>query len=171
MLGPSESAGCPGCSFTADNLPSTLSHLHSRSTTLVFVSRAPIDKIVAFQKRMGWERFPWYSSNGSDFNYDFQATIGTNEVTGTTNTTNNYKEDKNEGERPGTSTFLMGDGKDGREDGVIYHSYSTYARGGETLLGTYQLLDMTPLGRMDDWPGESKMGWKLHDEYEEGRKK
>jgi len=75
MLAPEDEAGCPGCSFLADNLPSSLSHLHSRDTTLVLVSRAPLAKIEKFKARMGWSQFPWYSSFGTDFNYDFHVTM------------------------------------------------------------------------------------------------
>lgn len=159
MLSPTDKTGCTGCSFLADNLPSTLTHLHSRSTTLALVSRAPIDTILAFQKRMGWTHIPWYSSYESDFNYDFQVTLDKEKG----QRLYNYREvgKEEEGERPGMSVFLNGEGE-GKGDGV-YHAYSAYQRGSEGVLGTYALLDLTPLGRQDGEGGA--VGWLLHDEY------
>lgn len=154
MLGPDDNAGCHGCSFVADNLPSALGHMNSRDTTLVFISRAPLDKIEAYKKRMGWN-FPWYSSFGSDFNFDFQVTLDADVAM----PEYNYKsvDPATKGERPGLSVFYKeGDG--------IFHTYSTYERGLDPLLVTHSLLDLTPLGRQDEIYGS--MSWKLHDEYE-----
>ncbi|KAE8451269.1 hypothetical protein EG329_004434 [Mollisiaceae sp. DMI_Dod_QoI] len=153
MLGPDDNAGCTGCSFLTDNLPSSLTHLNTRNTTLVLVSRAPLAKIKEFQDRMGW-RFPWYSSFDSIFNYDFHVSLDGNIAP----TEYNYKENSPDlkGERPGMSIFY-------REGPELYHSYSSYARGLDHLLITYRLLDLTPLGRHDAGMG----GWKLHDEYTE----
>lgn len=164
MLDPSQDEGCAGCSFVADNI-GHLSHLHARDTTLVMVSRAPLEKIEKYKERMGWS-IPWYSSHGSDFNYDFHVTIdksrGSIEY--------NY-EDVSEragsapSESPGASVFL-------RDDGHVFHTYSTYKRGVDILLGTYHYLDLTPLGRQEDWEepaGRSDgpfMSWlRRHDRY------
>ncbi|CZR54404.1 uncharacterized protein PAC_04288 [Phialocephala subalpina] len=157
MLGPDDDAGCTGCSFVGDNLPSSLAHLNTRNTTLVLVSRAPLAKIEAFKKRMGWN-LPWVSSSESDFNYDFHVSLDASIAP----TEYNYKESAPDvkGERPGLSIFY-------REGAELYHSYSTYARGLDGILVTNRLLDLTPLGRQD----AGKDGWKLHDEYSEDEKK
>jgi len=159
--------GCPGCSYFADNIPH-LSHLHARDTSLVMVSRAPLAKIAPFKRRMGWT-VPWYSSFGSDFNYDFHVTL--DEAKGSTEW--NYQSAKalqqagkipsTKGELPGISVFL-------REGDEIFHSYSTYGRGLDALIGTYQLLDLTPFGRGEGWGGMPDlgqgMGWvRHHDKY------
>ncbi|KAH8590010.1 hypothetical protein B0O99DRAFT_692038 [Bisporella sp. PMI_857] len=150
MLGPGDTAPCTGCAFLADNLPANLSHLKSRKTSLVLISRAPFAVIEKVKKKMGWE-IPWYSSLGSDFNYDFHVTLdesiapfkGSDEMKSTI-----------KGDLPGLSVFS-------RDEGTIYHTYSTYARGLDRFLVTHKLLDVTPLGRQDDENGD----WKLHDEY------
>jgi predicted dithiol-disulfide oxidoreductase (DUF899 family) len=167
MFDPSWDAGCSGCSFLADNIPPTLSHLNSRDTTLALVSRAPIDKIEAFRSRMGWSHIPWYSSYGNDFNYDFYTTqdeskrpISYNYMDKTTLT------DKGlavftKGEQSGFSVFWYC--KDKKE---VYHSYSAYSRGTDHLLMTTGLLDFTPLGRQDDGQKGGK-DFKYHDQYTE----
>ncbi|KAM3074775.1 hypothetical protein ACMFMG_008191 [Clarireedia jacksonii] len=149
MLSPTQTAGCTGCSFLADNLPNNLSHLSSRDTTFVLVSRAPIEKIEEFKKRMGWG-YEWVSSYETNFNADFGVLI---EEGGQYN----YEVVNSKGDRPGLSVFY----KEGDE---VFHTYSAYARGLDGLLGTYKLLDVTPLGRQDDEMGD----WKLHDEYDDG---
>jgi len=138
MYGPNWDAPCTGCAYQADSI-GELAHLHARDTTLVGVSRAPYPKLEAFRRRMGWT-FPWYSSFGSDFNYDHHVS---------------------EPERNGVSVFL----RSGEE---VLHTYSTYGRGVELLLGTYMWLDLTPLGRQEGWGGTPDRGrdWvRLHDEY------
>ncbi|KUL87768.1 hypothetical protein ZTR_03145 [Talaromyces verruculosus] len=170
MFGPEWDAGCPSCSVMGDSFPA-LEHLNSRSTTVVAVSRAPIEKINAYKKRMGWT-FPWVSSYGSDFNYDMHVTQDENIAT----IEYNFKS-KDEllrdgqdyfakGEQPGNSVFYMGDGKLG-EEGKIYHTYSTYSRGGEHLINTFGWLDMTPLGRQDGESGYGALGFRRKDEYTE----
>lgn len=124
MFDPSWDDGCKSCSNLVDNLPSRLARLHARDTSLVLVSRAPLAKIEPFKTRMNWT-VPWFSSYGSDFNYDFDAT-------------------GDGGEKPGISVFL-------REGETIFHTYSTTARGVDILLGTYNYLDLTPLGRQEKW--------------------
>jgi predicted dithiol-disulfide oxidoreductase (DUF899 family) len=162
MFGPDwEDEGCASCSFLVDNI-GHLSHLHSRDTSLAVVSRAPLDKIEPFKKRMGWT-FPWYSSFGAEFNYDFHVTLD-EEVTPVEY---NYR-DKAElerlgmpwhttGEQHGVSVFF----RDGER---VLHSYSTYGRGPELLLGTYSYLDLTPLGRMEE--GTGIVQFRHHDTYD-----
>jgi predicted dithiol-disulfide oxidoreductase (DUF899 family) len=159
MLAPENEEGCSGCSFLADHIPD-LSHLRQRDTSFVVVSRAPLDKIETFKKRMGWT-FPWYSSFGSDFNYDFHVTMDDD----ITPIQYNYKDKAtlqkegkyalNKAELPGMSIFY-------REEQNAFHTYSTYARGLEVILGTYKLLDLTPLGRQEE---EKKMDFLHHDKY------
>ncbi|MGA9917504.1 MAG: DUF899 domain-containing protein [Paraburkholderia sp.] len=177
MFGPDYKAGCPSCSSIADGIDGVAVHLANHDVTLMAVSRAPLEKLKAYQRRMGWT-FPWASSYGSDFNFDFNiafteaqqregnieynyehgghamdeaqvpepvvqfaATCGTDPAT--------YTRD-----RPGLSTFVL-------EDGAVYHTYSTYARGVDGIWGMYQWLDRAPKGR-----NETGVWWKRHDEYE-----
>ena len=142
MFGPDWEAGCPGCSFLSDHLDGTLPHLNNHDVTLIAVSRAPLDRIEAYRRRMGWT-FPWVSSHGSDFNFDYHVSF-TKEQLASGKVFYNYRETATEDahdELPGLSAFF----KD--EDGSIYHTYSDYARGGEELLGTLMILDRAPKGR------------------------
>ena len=177
MFPPSAEQGCNSCSTLADHIPH-LSHLHSRDTAFAVVSRTPIDKINAFQKRMGWtDRFPWYSSHGGEFNFDFHVSKDADDEYGTKVPVEyNYKSKEElegrgmrfavAGEQPGLSCFLMGRSGDGGrvKEGQIYHTYSSYARGVEVLLGTYALLDLTHLGRQDGPGGVMSFQW--HDRYD-----
>jgi predicted dithiol-disulfide oxidoreductase (DUF899 family) len=176
MFGPDYAAGCPSCSSIADGFNGVAVHLANHDVMLSAVSRAPLAKLQAFKRRMGWT-FPWASSFGSDFNADFSvrfteeqqreggieynyrregarqlrgsdtpasasaAMTGTDEATYTR-------------ERPGMSAFAL-------EDGVVYHTYSTYARGLDGLWGMYQWLDRAPRGR-----NETGMWWRHHDNYD-----
>ncbi|RQQ13644.1 DUF899 domain-containing protein [Burkholderia stagnalis] len=177
MFGPDYKAGCPSCSALADGFDGFAVHLANHDVTLTAVSRAPLAKLLAYRQRMGWT-FPWASSVDSDFNFDFNvsftaaqqrtgeleynyrraghamdltpppepvarfaATCGTDAAT--------YSLD-----RPGMSAFVL-------EDGVVYHTYSTYARGLDGLWGMYQWLDRAPKGR-----NEQGVWWRRHDEYE-----
>jgi predicted dithiol-disulfide oxidoreductase (DUF899 family) len=178
MFGPDYTAGCPSCSSIADGFDGFVVHLANHDITLSAVSRAPFAKLQAYKRRMGWT-FPWASSLGSDFNVDFNvrfteeqqregsveynyrreaawtlrgaespvariaATTGTDAATYTR-------------ERPGMSAFAL-------EDGVVYHTYSTYARGLDGLWGMYQWLDRAPKGR-----NETGVWWRRHDEYPVG---
>ncbi len=160
MFDPSWDEGCGGCSFLVDNI-GHLAHLHAANTSLVCVSRALLAKIERFKARMGWT-IPWYSSFGSDFNYDFHVTL--DEAIAPVEYNYRTKEElerKGEswfvkGEQPGLSVFL-------READRIFHTYSTYARGLELLLGTFNYLDLTPLGRQED---AGIMSWvRHHDRY------
>ena len=181
MFGPDYKAGCPSCSAIADGFDGVAVHLANHDVTLMAVSRAPLAKLRAYKDRMGWT-FPWASAPGGDFNFDFNvsfteqqqdegtieynfrdggpkmntkalpaavaqfaATCGTDPLT--------YTRD-----RPGMSAFVL-------EDGAIYHTYSTYARGLDGLWGAYQWLDRAPLGR-----NEQGVWWKRHDEYEKSAK-
>ncbi|WP_207002141.1 DUF899 domain-containing protein [Trinickia mobilis] len=176
MFGPDYTAGCPSCSSIADGFDGFAVHLANHDVMLMAVSRAPFAKLQAYKQRMGWT-FPWASSAGSDFNFDFNvaytdeqqraggveynyergghamdmtpppepvaqmaATCGTDAAT--------YSRD-----RPGMSAFVL-------EDGVVYHAYSTYARGLDGLWGMYQWLDRAPKGR-----NEAGLWWRRHDEY------
>jgi predicted dithiol-disulfide oxidoreductase (DUF899 family) len=154
MFDPRWDVGCPSCSAGADeNSPGLLEHLHARDTTFVYVSRAPLAKIEAYKARKGWT-FPWYSSHGSDFNYDFHVTMDESvapleynyrtkeehEQAGTAY----YFEGEQPIEEPGLTCFLR-DGDD------VFHTYSTFGRGAEMLGGSYYFLDLTALGRQEDW--------------------
>ena len=158
MLGPGWVQGCPSCSFLADHFDGAVAHLAQRDVTLAVVSRAPLAEIEAYKKRMGW-KFKWVSSFGSDFNHDFQVSFTPEEMAG--EVYYNYAKGKFPSEEaPGLSAFI----KD--EAGGVFHTYSSYARGLDILLGTYNFLDMAPKGRDEDalpWT----MAWvRRHDEYE-----
>ena len=140
MFDPSWEDGCPSCTAASDEISDGLiAHLHARDTEFVAVSRAPLAKIEDYKARRGWT-FPWYSSHGSDFNYDFGVTldrsVGAPEY--------NYAPVEFEGEFPGHSVFL-------RVGDDVFHTYSTFARGAEWLGGSYAFLDLTALGRQEDW--------------------
>lgn len=161
MFDPTWDAACKGCSMMIDSLAGPW-HLHARNTTLVAISRAPLAKLEAYRERMGWT-VPWVSSYGSDFNYDFGATIDKDIAPALHNFEPVENDDK--GEVTGISVFL-------REGDDLFHTYTTQARGTEVLLGTYAQLDLTPLGRQEDWEhpkGRSDgpfMSWlRRHDEY------
>jgi predicted dithiol-disulfide oxidoreductase (DUF899 family) len=177
MFGPDYSGGCPSCSAIADGFDGSVVHLANHDVTLCAVSRAPLAKLQAYQQRMGWS-FPWASSFGSDFNYDFQAGA-TPEQWQSGATEYNFREvdfrpsagqDSSAldefassvvetdwatylGEWPGVSAFAL-------EDGVVYHTYSAYERGLDGLWGMYQWLDRAPLGR-----NENGVWWRRHDDY------
>ena len=178
MFGPDYTAGCPSCSAIADGFNGSVVHLANHDVTLAAVSRAPIAKLRAFKRRMGWS-FPWASSFGSDFNYDFQAAY-TEEQQRSGVAEYNFRsqgfgpslEAGKEGpvaelaatvgadaatytrEAPGMSAFAL-------EDGVVYHTYSTYSRGVDAIWGMYQWLDRAPKGR-----NETGVWWRRHDEYD-----
>jgi predicted dithiol-disulfide oxidoreductase (DUF899 family) len=168
MFSPDWDAGCSSCSLCADHFP-PLEHLASRDTAFACVSRAPIAKIAAYKKRMGWS-FPWVSSYNGDFNYDFHVTQdpAIAPIDYNFETADKLKAKGLDyfmtGEQPGHSCFVKG-GNGVGEEGKVYHTYSTYARGGEPQIGTYGWLDMTFLGRQD--PDKRKgLGFCRRDEYE-----
>ena len=179
MFGPDYTAGCPSCSSIADGFSGIAVHLANHDVALVAVSRAPLAKLSAFKRRMGWT-FPWASSFGGDFNLDYNVQF-TEQEQREGGIEYNYRreaqwtlrpgQDPNAGlvgqiaamtgtdtatytrERPGVSAFVQ-------EDGVIYHCYSSYARGLDSLWGMYQWLDRAPRGR-----NETGIWWRRHDEY------
>ena len=169
MFDPAWDEGCPSCSLVADNF-GHLAHLHARRTSLAVVSRAPRARFEPYQRRMGWT-FPWYSSFGSDFNYDFHVTH--DEAVAPVEYNYLGKDALlaqgepwlTAGESHGLSVFL----RDGKS---VFHTYSTYARGCDLLVGTFNYLDLTPLGRQEDWEEPSGrsdgpfMHWvRRHDRY------
>ena len=140
MFDPSWEDGCPSCSAGADEIaPGLLEHLYVRDTTFAAVSIAPIEKIETYKAKKGWT-FPWYSSYGSDFNYDFRVTLDESVAP----LEYNYRSVDLEGEYPGQSCFL-------RQGDDVFHTYSSYARGAEMVGGSYYFLDLTALGRQEDW--------------------
>ena len=159
MFGPDWEQGCPSCSMAADHLDSSLVHLIQRGVTLTAISRAPLDKIEAFKKRMGW-RFPWASSYGTDFNRDYHVSFTQEEMANSKTYYNFGTRDFPSEEAPGISVFY----RDGNND--VFHTYSSYGRGLEWLLGAYSYLDLVPKGRDEDnlpYP----MAWvRHHDRYE-----
>lgn len=161
MLAPGWEEGCPGCSFLGDHFDGAIVHLAQRDVAFTAVSRAPLPEIEAFKKRMGWS-FPWVSSYGGDFNYDHHVSF-TPEEMAAGKVFYNYRETKFPSEEgPGASVFY----KD--QTGGIFHTYSTYGRGLDILLGTYNLLDLTPKGR-DEEGLKSSMAWlRHHDKYADG---
>ena len=166
MFGPAYEAGCPVCSSGADTFDGAVPHLNARDVTFVCSSRAPLERLQAYKRRMGW-RFPWVSSEGSDFNFDFQASHTEEQL----------------------APFLAGDlptvisqlatacgtdlagylseetrlGAFALSDGAVFHTYSTFARGTEVMMGFYPLLDRVPKGR--DEEDESELWIRRHDEY------
>ena len=163
MLGPGWAEGCPSCSLISDHIDGSVVHLAARDVRLAVVSRAPLAGIEAFKQRMGW-RFHWVSSHGSDFNFDYQMSMKKEEL-GKGEVYYNYgmQEFPSE-ERPGTSVFY----KDAA--GNIFHTYSSYARGLDILIGAYNWLDITPKGR-DEEGLKHTMAWvRHHDKYDEGYK-
>ena len=174
MFGPDYSAGCPSCSAIADGFDGFAVHLAHHDVMLWAVSRAPLAKLQAYKRRMGWS-FPWASSFGSDFNADFGVRFSEEQQQRDGGIEYNYRREpawKGGGpasaahaamsgtdaatytrERPGMSAFAL-------EDGVVYHTYTTYARGLDGLWGMYQWLDRAPRGRNESGPW-----WRRHDEY------
>ena len=158
MLGPGWAAGCPSCSFLADHFDGAALHMAQRDVTLAVVSRAPFVEIGAFQKRLGW-RFKWLSSAGSDFNFDYHVSFTPEEVASGRKHYNYGIAEFPSEEGPGLSAFY----KDA--NGQVYHTYSTYARGLDILLGAYNFLDMAPKGR-DEEGLSFPMAWvRHHDRY------
>jgi predicted dithiol-disulfide oxidoreductase (DUF899 family) len=186
MFGPDYKSGCPSCSAIADGFNGVVVHLENHDVAISAISRAPLDKLQAFKRRMGWT-FPWASSFGSDFNFDFSVGF-TEEQQRKAGIEYNYQREaavrSSEGpaaeipsrstpdgptkfaamtgtdvatyarERPGMSAFVL-------EDGIVYHTYSTYSRGVDSLWGVYQWLDRAPKGR-----NETGVWWRRHDEYD-----
>ncbi|WP_322054049.1 DUF899 domain-containing protein [Paraburkholderia bannensis] len=158
MLGPEWEEGCPGCSFLSDHIDGMLTHLEHHDVTYVAVSRAPLAKIEAFKKRMGWH-FPWVSSFGSDFNFDYRVSFSEADKARGKAVYNYAEQDYMSDELPGISAFYRDDG------GNVYHTYSAYARGVEMALGTYAMLEFTPKGRNEQ--NDMREWMRHHDRYED----
>ena len=160
MFGPTvdgwPDAGCEGCSYTADSLDGAAVHLPPRGVTFVAVSSAPLENLLAYKRRMGWS-FPWVSQGDGDFSLDFSVFTEEGRRTGkgfNFGTPKHADIDLRGTELHGLSAFAL-------EDGVVYHTYSCYDRGTDVINGTWQLLDRTPKGRAESFPG-----WpRFHDEY------
>ena len=160
MLAPGQKEGCVGCSFEVDHVEGALQHIEHHDVSFVSVARAPLAEIEAFKKRMGWH-FRWASSYASDFNYDFNVSF-TPEQMKSGKAFYNYQETEVPLEDlSGFSIFY----KD--EKGDIFHTYSTFGRGGEEVLGSYMLLDLTPKGRNEQGPNFDLTDWvRHHDRYD-----
>lgn len=159
MFGPDWEQGCPSCSFMADHMDGITIHMAQRDVTFTAISRAPLENIEHFRARMGW-KFNWVSSHESDFNYDFHVSF-TPEETAKGEIHYNYgKWPYAFEEWPGLSAFIKND------RGEVFHTYSTYGRGVDAMMGTYRLLDLMPKGR-DEKDVPNKMEWvRHHDLYE-----
>jgi predicted dithiol-disulfide oxidoreductase (DUF899 family) len=159
MFGPEQNEGCPHCSFWADHYDGMVPHLKQRDVSLVVISRAPLDRILPFKKRMGWG-FTWASSAQNDFNYDYQASF-TPEAIKSGSIYYNYADvNMNMKDREGISVFYKDD------HGAIFHTYSCYARGIDMVNATYQFLDLAPKGRDED--PEAPQDWvRYHDRYKD----
>ncbi|HYP70894.1 MAG TPA: thioredoxin family protein [Variovorax sp.] len=159
MLAPGQEAGCIGCSFLLDHIDGVVVHLRNHGVSVVAVSRAPLQEIARYQSRMGWG-IPWVSSHGSDFNYDFKVSFRPEDVVAG-EVDYNFKRQAPWGEEAsGLSAFIR------NEQDEVFHSYSSFGRGGEALLPAYALLDMTPLGRREPAEGAKMTSWvRRHDEY------
>jgi predicted dithiol-disulfide oxidoreductase (DUF899 family) len=160
MFDPDWSEGCKSCSLLADHYNPAIVHLNQRGVSMVTISHAPIEKLLAFRKRMGWN-FKWVSSFGGDFNRDFHVTFTPDELE---SKSVNYNYDFNPfpvTEAPGISVFFKDD------DGNIFHTYSSYARGLDIFIGTYNLLDIVPKGRDEDGLRYTMEWIRHHDRYDD----
>jgi len=158
MFDPSWDAACPHCSFWADNFNGIIVHLNQRNVTMVVVSRAPYNKLVTYQKRMGWD-FKWFSSYDIDFNFDYNVSFTSKELARKEAFYNFTTQDPHRSEREGVSVFY----KD--RAGHIFHTYSTYARGIDMLNTAYNYLDLVPKGRDEDGHEFPQFWVRRHDEY------
>jgi predicted dithiol-disulfide oxidoreductase (DUF899 family) len=160
MFGPDWEEGCPSCSFEMDHTDPTLAHLAQRDVAFVAISRAPLAKIEAFKKRMGW-RFNWVSSDGTDFNFDYGVSF-TKEQLARNDIYNFGTSGHPSEEAPGFSVFV-------KQGGDVFHTYSTYGRGVEVGMHTYNFLDLVPKGRDEEGLSFSMAWVRHHDRYESGR--
>ena len=161
MLGPGWKEGCQSCSYLADHFDGATIHLANRDVTLAVISHAPFNEIEVFKQRMGW-RFPWYSSFGSDFNFDYHVSF-TPEEQARGKVQYNYELTPFPSEEgPGLSVFFRD------QSGQVFHTYSSYARGLDILVGTYNFLDMAPKGRDEDGLDFSMSWVRHHDKYAQG---
>ena len=160
MLGPDWEEGCKSCSFWADNFNGIDVHLRHRDVTLLAVSRAPFAKIEAYRRRMGWT-FPWASSYGTDFNFDYRVSFRPEDVAAGKAQYNYALTQTSMSELPGISVFFRDDA------GAVFHTYSCYSRGLDMLNGAYHFLDITPKGRDEDGLPQSMAWVRRHDQYED----
>lgn len=158
MFGPDWQEGCPSCSYVSDHINATLPHLAARDVTVTMVSRAPLAKIEAFKKRLGWS-FPWVSSHDNDFNADYHVFFTPEQMAQGQVEYNYTRQEFPSDEAPGLSIFYK------NEAGEIFHTYSSFGRGLEPLIGTYMTLDLMPKGRDEDH-FDFPMAWvRYHDRY------
>ncbi len=162
MLGPDDQEPCVGCSFQADHVAGALLHLQHHDVAFAAVARAPIARIEQVRRRMGWG-FPFVSSHGSDFNYDFQVSFTPEQMASGEMTYNFAPLTEAWGpDLPGISVFYRD------PSGTLFHTYSAFGRGGEELIGAYNYLDLTPKGRNETGPRGNLTDWvRLHDSYQE----
>jgi len=158
MFGPDWEEGCPSCSYLADHFDGAIVHLNHRDVSMVVVSRAPLDKLETYRKRMGWT-FKWLSSLGSNFNYDYHVSFATDELAAGKIYYNYAEGSFPSEEAPGISVFH----KDANGD--VFHTYSAYARGLDILIGAYNLLDLVPKGRDEDGLSFTMEWLRRHDRY------
>ena len=158
MLGPDWEEGCKSCSFWADNFDGIPIHLNHRDVTFTAVSRAPLAKIDAYRKRMGWS-FPWVSSYGSDFNFDYHVSFTPEQIAAGEAYYNYQIRPNTVSEQVGISVFYK------NEQGELFHTYSCYARGVDMLNGAYHYLDLVPKGRDEDGLEFSMQWLRRHDQY------
>jgi predicted dithiol-disulfide oxidoreductase (DUF899 family) len=159
MFAPGWEQGCKSCSYMADHNDGANVHLAQRDVTLVAVSRAPLADIERFRRRMGWQ-FKWVSSHGSDFNRDFGVTFTPEEMARSEVSYNYVMQPFPQEEAPGISVFYKDDA------GQVFHTYSTYGRGVEVMMGAYNLLDLTPKGRDEDHQSYTMEWVRHHDRYD-----
>jgi predicted dithiol-disulfide oxidoreductase (DUF899 family) len=161
MFGPNWEEGCPSCSYLGDHFDGSIVHLAHRDVALTAISRAPWPQLAAFQKRMGW-RFPWVSSHGSDFNFDYDVSFSKDDLAKGQVYYNYTEQNFPSEEAPGLSVFY----KDKAD--AVFHTYSTYGRGLDIFVGAYNFLDHTPKGRDEDGLKHSMAWVRHHDRYVDG---
>ena len=159
MFAPDWNEGCKSCSFWADGFERMVPHLAARDTTMIGVSRAPMEKLGAFKRRLGWT-FDWYSSLGNDFNYDYAVSFTPEEIKSGKKVYNFGTSGFGVEEAPGISVFYRDD------EGRIFHTYSCFARGLDMMNAAYHYLDLTPLGRNEEGSSHAMHWVRLRDEYQ-----
>lgn len=159
MFAPGWEEGCVGCSFTSDHVDGALPHIQARDASFVAVSRAPVEEIERYRRRMGW-RFLWVSSGASDFNYDFDVSFKPEDIAAGRAIYNYRPLDFEIEDLSGISVFMM------TERGEIFHTYSSFARGDENLCGAYAYIDLLPKGRDEAELDYPSAWWRHHDKYD-----
>ena len=160
MFAPEWDAGCPSCSFWADNFDDNIVHLAHRDVTMVAISRAPYRKLAAYETRMGW-RFKWLSSFANDFNFDYQVSFRPEELAKERALYNFKVQDPGDSDREGVSVFYK------EQKGGVFHTYSAYARGIDMLNTAYHYLDLVPKGRNEAGHDFTQFWVRRHDEYDQ----